>query len=111
VPLLVETVRASSSCAESRTTVTPWRSSNDATPVTIWPTMRRLRSTLGPIATSWTAACMPNSAACWSNVITSAPRNSALAGMQPQLRQTPPIASRSTSATRSPSCAPRIAAT
>src|SRR5206468_4549265 len=38
-------------------------------------------------------------------------RSSALVGMQPQLRQTPPARSSSTATTDSPSCAHRIAAT
>jgi hypothetical protein len=42
---------------------------------------------------------------------TSDVRSSALVGMQPQLRQMPPMFSRSTTAVLSPSCAARIAAT
>src|SRR5436309_9516356 len=54
---------------------------------------------------------MPNSSARWNSPTTSALRRSALVGMQPQLRQTPPGRSSSTAATESPSCAHRIAAT
>src|SRR2546422_5868290 len=54
---------------------------------------------------------MPNSAARWKRLTTSALRSSALVGMQPQLRQTPPGRSSSTAATDSPSWAQRIAAT
>ena len=54
---------------------------------------------------------MPNSFARLKRPTTSALRSSALVGMQPQLRQTPPGRSSSTVATESPSCAQRMAAT
>src|SRR6185295_17806644 len=54
---------------------------------------------------------MPNSFARLKSPTTSAFRRSALVGMQPQLRQTPPGRSSSTVATESPSWAQRMAAT
>jgi hypothetical protein len=53
----------------------------------------------------------PNSFASAIAWRSSAVRSSALVGMQPQLRQIPPSASRSTSAVLSPSWRARIAAT
>ena len=53
----------------------------------------------------------PNSAARWNSWSTSALRRRALVGMQPQFRQMPPGRSASTTATRWPSWAARIAAT
>ena len=53
----------------------------------------------------------PNSLPRSSRLITSALRSSDLVGMQPQLRQTPPTSSRSTTAVRRPSCAARMPAT
>ena len=57
------------------------------------------------------SAFSPNSLARCIRWNTSDERSSALVGMQPQLRQMPPMCSRSTQATFSPSCAPRMAAT
>ncbi len=54
----------------------------------------------------------PQSPASWAaQWYSSAACSSALVGIQPQLRQTPPSLSRSTHATRMPSCAARIAPT
>ncbi len=52
---------------------------------------------------------MPNDAALLQSAYTCALLTSALVGMQPQLRHTPPMSARST--TRRPSCAARMAAT
>src|SRR5512145_339058 len=54
---------------------------------------------------------MPYAAAFFISSYRSAHLRIALEGMHPQLTQTPPGRSRSTTATRIPSCAPRIAAT
>src|SRR5687768_2895005 len=54
---------------------------------------------------------MPKSPARSTRWSTSALRRSALVGMQPQFRQTPPGRSSSTAATERPSCAHRMAAT
>src|SRR4029453_10797745 len=54
---------------------------------------------------------VPSASARWNTPTTSALRRSALVGMQPQLRQTPPGRSSSTAATERPSCAHRMAAT
>src|ERR1700758_502138 len=54
---------------------------------------------------------MPNSWARSNRLQTSALRRSALGGMHPQLRQTPPGRSSSTAATDRPSWAQRMAAT
>src|SRR5688572_18052582 len=54
---------------------------------------------------------MPKSPARSTRWSTSALRSSALVGMHPQFRHTPPGRSSSTAATERPSCAHRIAAT
>src|SRR5512145_375343 len=54
---------------------------------------------------------MPYAAEFFISSYRSAHLRIALEGMHPQLTQTPPGRSRSTTATRMPSCAPRIAAT
>ena len=71
----------------------------------------RLRLITAGKSTSIVPALRPNSLARWNRSSTSAVRKSALVGMQPQLRQMPPSSAFSTQATRSPSCAARMAAT
>ena len=81
------------------------------TPLTMPALTSRLRLWVGPKAIV-ASPSMPNFAfSCWSVWASSAFFSSALEGMQPTLRQTPPQYFSSTTATFWPSWAARIAAT
>ena len=81
------------------------------TPLTMPALTSRLRLWVGPNAIV-ASPSMPNFAfSCWSVCASSAFFSSALEGMQPTLRQTPPQYFSSTTATFWPSWAARIAAT
>ena len=81
------------------------------TPLTMPAETWRLRSWVGPKAID-ASPSMPNlSFSCVSMWASSALRSSALDGMQPTLRQTPPQYLSSTTATDLPSWEARIAAT
>ena len=82
-----------------------------ATPLFIWVTTRRLRSCAGPRSYVTFSAMIPCRSPSFISLTRSALVRSALVGMQPMLRQTPPRWRSSTHATFIPSCAARIAAT
>ena len=81
------------------------------TPLTMPALTCRDRACVGPNAIV-ALPSMPNLSFSWVSVCaSSALRRSALDGMQPTLRQTPPQYFSSTTATDLPSCAARMAAT
>ncbi len=93
------------------TTSTPFPFSSVPTPPTSFFTTAFLNSRSFATSTLGGSARMPRSPAPRISSTRFAAAMSALEGMHPQLRQTPPSASFSTSAVFLPSCASRIAAT
>ncbi|MNN60139.1 hypothetical protein D3C81_1753020 [compost metagenome] len=82
-----------------------------STPRCSWPATARERATMAGRSTCGVPTVTPKRPASRTSRKTSAERNSALVGMQPQFRQMPPSWAFSTSAVRMPSCTARIAAT
>ena len=93
------------------TTSTPFPFSSRPTPPTIFFMTASLNSRSFAMSTLGASTRMPRSAAPRMSSTRFAAAMSAFDGMQPQLRQTPPSDSFSTSATFLPSCASRMAAT
>ena len=93
------------------TTVTPYFLNRKRTPRSLWSAILRLRPMTR--VQSWrglSAASPKASSSSLRKWYCSAARRSALLGMQPQFRQTPPRRSFSTQATFSLRCAARMAA-
>ena len=96
--------------ASPRTNSTPLALKSVFTPLTFALTTSVLNFATASRSTSAFATFRPIAPACSMWRITSPTWSSALVGMQPQLRQTPPTSSRSMQTTFLPSCARRMAA-
>ena len=93
------------------TTSTPFPFSRKPTPPVIFLTTSFLKARSLSMSTRGSPARMPRSPACRMSSTRLAAAMSALEGMHPQFRHTPPSSSRSTRAALFPSCASRMAAT
>ena len=108
---VTRTVWASTSRPKPATTSTLRALRRCSTPPRCCSTTAALRASSAPKSTRGSPSTTPKPAASRARRSRSVAATRALVGMQPRLRQVPPIARDSTSATRAPSCAARRAAT